>query len=319
MARKDARLMMEEAERGGLGLAIIPALMITARGARYAIPQTHLLELLRPCGRNAIEHVHGAPVTRLRGALLPLLDLNAALGSNPSEIGVHPIVVLRADDRVFGLDVDAVHDTAEIVVKPLGRHLKGIASFAGATILGDGHVALILDVVGLAQRATPIDGTRATSGTPTAPRGESFERPFTSLLLFEPGHDRRMAIPLGAISRLESLAPDSIETSAGRPVVQFRDGLLPLRWLDEALGGTRPTEPIQQDSLHVAVCSTANGPIGIVVGRIVDVVEVALELRVVAGRPGVAGAAVIQGRVTDVLDPAALLGSDLTQDLAVAP
>src|SRR5262245_28655814 len=112
-----------------LTLAIIPALTVTSGGDRYAIPQVSLLELVRLEGEQAqrgIEHIHGAPVHRLRGNLLPVvylhreLQVEAARGAD-SEIN---IVVLQADDRQFGLVVDAIHDTEEIVVKPLQKQIK---------------------------------------------------------------------------------------------------------------------------------------------------------------------------------------------------
>src|SRR5262249_35856888 len=157
-------------------LAIIPALIVTCGGDQYAIPQVNLLELVRLEGdqlKRNVELIHGAPVYRLRGRLLPLVYLNHELGleeadaqsvdSRAQDQNRHPergdvanIVVLRTDDRQFGLVVDRVNDTEEIVVKPLGKQLKGINAYAGSTIMGDGRVALILDVLGLAQRANVV-------------------------------------------------------------------------------------------------------------------------------------------------------------------
>ena len=139
-----------------LTLAIIPALVINCGGDSYAIPQVSLLELVRfekSQAETAIEHVHGAPVCRLRGNLLPLVYLHDVLGvtaETPEDEAIN-IVVLQADDRQFGLVVDHVSDTEEIVVKPLGKELKNVEIFAGATIMGDGRVALILDVIGVAK------------------------------------------------------------------------------------------------------------------------------------------------------------------------
>ena len=173
-----------------LTLAIIPALVVTSGGDRYAIPQVSLLELVRLEGeqaRKGIEMIHGAPVYRLRGKLLPLAYLNEQLfGGKNNDARVESlsgqmavlltnheqhtaagsalnIVVLQADDRQFGLVVDEINDTEEIVVKPLGKQLKGITTFAGATIMGDGQVALILDVLGLAQRANVVSEVRDRS------------------------------------------------------------------------------------------------------------------------------------------------------------
>jgi two-component system chemotaxis sensor kinase CheA len=145
-----------------LTLAIIPALVVTCSGERYAIPQVSLLELVLIAAdqvATSIELVHGAPVYRLRGQLLPLvylrreLTLDAARDGSSQNDGAVKIVVLQADERQFGLVVDQINDTEEIVVKPLRKQLKSVKTFAGSSIMGDGKVALILDVLGLAQRA----------------------------------------------------------------------------------------------------------------------------------------------------------------------
>ena len=132
---------------------------------RYAIPQVNLLELVRldaEHARVAIADVHGTPVLRLRGDLLPLVHLRDVLDEPAADKAsdVVNVVILQADDRPFGLIVDGVNDTEEIVVKPLSRELKSVSTFAGATIMGDGRVALILDVVGVAQRANVLSGSR---------------------------------------------------------------------------------------------------------------------------------------------------------------
>jgi len=153
-----------------LTLAIIPALMISCGGNRYAIPQVSLLELVRLEDAEAvtgIELVHGVPVHRLRGRLLPIVYLRRELqvdrtDAAKTEGDAINIVVLQADGRQFGLVVDAINDTEEIVVKPLRKQLKNLKTFAGASIMGDGKVALILDVVGLAQRANVVSGTKRT-------------------------------------------------------------------------------------------------------------------------------------------------------------
>jgi two-component system chemotaxis sensor kinase CheA len=153
-----------------LTLAIIPALVVTCGGDRYAIPQVSLLELVRLEAdevAKGIDLVHGAPVYRLRGRLLPLVYLNQELklaaDARPPAAetdGAVNIVVLQADERQFGLVVDQINDTEEIVVKPLRKQLKTVKTFAGSSIMGDGKVALILDVLGLAQRASVVTETR---------------------------------------------------------------------------------------------------------------------------------------------------------------
>ncbi len=142
-----------------LTLAIIPALIVTSGGERFAIPQVNLLELVRLDGEEAmksIEQIKDKRLYRLRGQLLQLVYLNQELrldSVDRSQTKCLTIVVLQSDERAFGLVVDDVSDTGEIVVKPMGKQLKGLPAFAGATIMGDGRVALILDVFGLAQRA----------------------------------------------------------------------------------------------------------------------------------------------------------------------
>lgn len=186
-----------------LTLAIIPALTATSGGDRYASPQVSLLELVRLEGEQAqrgIERIHGAPVHRLRGNLLPLvylhreLQVESARGADNGEIN---IVVLQADDRQFGLVVDAIHDTEEIVVKPLQKQIKGISTFAGATIMGDGKVALILDVLGLAQRANVVSAVRERALTEKAAAAAEAAADRQTVLLFATEDGGRNGHPPG--------------------------------------------------------------------------------------------------------------------------
>ncbi len=157
-----------------LTLAIIPALIVGSGGDRYAIPQVSLLELVRLDGdkaRRGFEQIHGVPVYRLRGNLLPLVFLHRELRVEPArpqaEMGPVHVAVLQAGERPFGLVVEAVSDTEEIVVKPLSKHFKGLPLFAGATIMGDGRVALILDILGL--RSGPASFPRCAAASPSRP------------------------------------------------------------------------------------------------------------------------------------------------------
>jgi two-component system, chemotaxis family, sensor kinase CheA len=288
-----------------LTLAIIPALIVTSGGERFAIPQVNLLELVRLEGvqaRRGIERLHGTNVYRLRGNLLPLVFLNDALqlaGRDATEEVIN-IVVLQADDRQFGLVVDGISDTEEIVVKPLGKELKGISSFAGATIMGDGRVALILDVLGIAQRANVVSPTRDRAIVDKTRQPQSDKDAREALLLFRVGSATRMAIPLSMVARLEEIAPDKLERAAGRDVVQYRGAILPLIMLGRDLF----REPRSQgDSpLLVIVYSEKGRSIGIVVEQILDIVEETLTVRSQSTQEGVIGSAVVQGHVTDLLD-----------------
>ena len=154
-----------------LTLAIIPALVVTTCESRYAIPQVNLVELVRRDSRDGgpgVEMIHGAPVYRLRGNLLPLVFLRTAFDAAAPDSTMDEsfnIVVLQADGRTFGLVVDEINDTEEIVVKPLSKHLQGVPIFSGATIMGDGRVALILDTLGLAKRATSFPRRRKNTAS----------------------------------------------------------------------------------------------------------------------------------------------------------
>ena len=214
-----------------LTLAIIPGLVITSGGERFVIPQVSLLELIRlesDASGKHIEYVHGTPVYRRRGSLLPIAYLNQVLGlKSAGHDEAVSMVVLQAEDRQFGLVVDGINDTQEIVVKPLGKQLKGLTLYAGATIMGDGRVALILDVLGIGQRsgvlAEFVEQARASGQQKAQAEIEQ-----QCLLLFRAGSFARLAVPLSLVARLEEFPQSSIEHAGGGQVVQYRDRILPL-------------------------------------------------------------------------------------------
>ncbi len=287
-----------------LTLAIIPALIVASGGERFAIPQVNLLELVRLEGaqsRRGIETLHGTPLYRLRGNLLPLVFLNETLDLPGPGAGVDVIniVVLQADDRQFGLVVDGISDTEEIVVKPLGKELKRLDVFAGATIMGDGRVALILDVLGVARHAGVVSGGRDRGvAEPVAPTSAQAE-PREMLLLFRAAGSERMAIPLALVARLEELAPERVERAGGREVVQYRGSILPLIRLDEDRPNGRRA---LYDPLKVIVYSEHGRSVGLVVDEILDVVDEVVRVEDAAAGRGLRGMAIVQGKVTDLLD-----------------
>lgn len=292
-----------------LTLAIIPALVVTSGGDRYAIPQVNLLELVRldsEQARSGIETIQGARVYRLRGNLLPIVYLHEELGVDlePNDDDALNIVVLQADDRQFGLVVEGVSDTEEIVVKPLGHQLKGLNSFAGATIMGDGRVALILDVLGIAQQARVVDEVRDRALVDSVDEGEGSHADRQELLLAEIGDGSRLAIPLRAVDRLEELSTAHIERAGGTPAVQYRDRILPLVSIARSLGfsGATPLESDEERLLQVVVHSVGDRSVGLVVERILDIVEEVVRIQRPGAKNGVVGSAVIQSRVTEVLD-----------------
>jgi two-component system chemotaxis sensor kinase CheA len=311
-----------------LTLAIIPALIVSSEGERFAIPQVSLLELVRledSQGNAAIEHIQGVPVHRLRGRLLPLVFLNQELGLDSGRIraeggkSADNIVVLQADDRQFGLVVDEINDTEEIVVKPLGKQLKGISCFAGATIMGDGQVALILDVLGIAQMAGVVTEVheQAVSGSRAADAAARSAR--QSWLLFRSGEDSRLALPLSAVARLEEFPLDLVEHSGNGEVVQYRDEIMPLVRMSRLLRKTAS----DSDPLQVVVFTAEGHSLGLVVDRIEDITDETVEVRDGEGKGFLLGSAVIQQKVTDIVDlrqvvahaaqlatPAAMAGGD---------
>jgi two-component system chemotaxis sensor kinase CheA len=310
-----------------LTLAIIPALVVTCGGDRYAIPQVSLVELVRLEGEDvgkSIELVHGAPVYRLRGRLLPLVYLNRELklpeplntDSTEEKDDAVNIVVLQADERHFGLVVDHINDTEEIVVKPLRRQLKTVKTFAGSSIMGDGKVALILDVMGLAQRASVITETRdraLTEKIAAAGATASEEDKQTFLLFAGPG-DSRMAIPLSTLARLEEFPVKQVEMSGSQWVTQYRGQILPLVRLNVVLEERRNKlrslqAPPMPDSgpIQVLVLNHAGRSFGLVVERILDIVEDRADVRSAATRPSVLYSVVIGDRVTELLDIPAIL------------
>jgi two-component system chemotaxis sensor kinase CheA len=290
-----------------LTLAIMPALMVTCDGATYAIPQASLQELVRvdaATSASAIERLYSAHVFRLRGELLPIVYLRQALGLSSAKAPEKEpgqslnIVVLRAAGGSFGLIVDAIRDMQEIVVQPLSRELNGTSAYAGATILGDGRVALILDVPSLARRA------RVMSETERRPRGPEentrrTDNAATQRLLIANVGNRRLAIPLGRVARLEDFSAEMVEQSHGREVIQYRGQIMPLVRMHDILG--LANKEASERPLKLIVYQTNDCNLGVVVDQIGDIVEPAID----DDPPNVSGAGksiVVQDRVTDLID-----------------
>lgn len=288
-----------------LTLAIIPALIITTAGERYAIPQVNLLELVRLDGEEAkksIEQIQGAPVYRLRGNLLPLVSLNDELKvAKEEESDAVNIVVLHADERQFGLVVEGISDTEEIVVKPLGKQLKGISAFSGATIMGDGKLALILDVMGLAQKSRVIAEHQDKSlakGSASQDAGSDRQ----TLLIFGLEKDDRIAIPLSEVARLEEFRRSDVERSGEQDVVQYRGEIMPLIYLKKVLNVGDAEKDSEKELMQAVVFTKNDRSVGLIVERIIDIVEEAVTVQRGANRTGVLGTIVVQDRVTDLLD-----------------
>ena len=287
-----------------LTLAIVPGLLVNAGGERFVIPQLSLHELIRLEGdaaRNAIEFVHATPVFRRRNALLPLADLCQILKlpeqRNPEELN---IVVVQVDGHRFGLIVDAINDTEEIVVKPLWHELKSLNCYAGATIMGDGGIALILDVAGIGARAGVIIQSSQAAAVAGAYEPDSNSLASRqSLLLLRAGGIKRLAMPLAKVARLETIQAAHVEFAAGRSVVQYRNSVLPLVSVAQIVDGT---ESADTEVLHAVVYRNGAADIGLVVDEIIDILEDTVCNPMATDRPGLLGSAVVGGLVTDFLD-----------------
>ncbi|MDO9709638.1 hybrid sensor histidine kinase/response regulator [Paracraurococcus lichenis] len=287
-----------------LTLAIVSALIVEAGGERFAIPQIGVVELVRVGGEGAaqLERIKDAPVLRLRDRLLPLVNLAGVLQLAPkAEEASGFVVVTQVGSHVFGIIVDRVFDTEEIVVKPVAPILRHVTMFGGNTILGDGSVIMILDPNGIA-RATGL-GTEGGEAEPErdAARPSHLLRSdaATALLLFRAGDAAPKAVPLGLVARLEVVERDRIEVVGGRPLVQYRGQLMPLVPLSghwEAAGA-----PEQQP---VLVFSDGDRAMGLMVDEILDVVEARLTVDGAGERPGYLGSVVVAGKVTELLDTA---------------
>jgi two-component system chemotaxis sensor kinase CheA len=292
-----------------LTLAIIQALTIQAGGQRYVIPQVAVHELVYLDGQpgRQVEHAMGAPVYRLRGKLLPLVHLDRTLGlaPHPGELaggrpgGVY-VAVLQAEGRRFGLVVDRVLNTEEVVVKPLSARFKDLGVYAGATLLGDGAVALILDVAALARRAqlaTPTDPT-TTPGEPADPTTATATA--AGRLLIAAVGPRRMAIPLDLVTRLEEFPTHRIEHAGHRDVVQYRGHILPLIHARDLVGD--PPTDHHPDTIPVIVHTDHGHSVALAVDAILDIVETTDHPHPHPTDHPLLTATVIGHQVTDLLD-----------------
>ncbi|WP_298988723.1 chemotaxis protein CheW [uncultured Pseudokineococcus sp.] len=289
-----------------LTLAIIPALVVSCGGQRFAIPQNGLRELvgLDRDGGAGTEHVGDAEVHRLRGHLLPLVRLHDALALGRPEPGESSVVaVLETAGRRFGLVVDAVLATQEIVVKPLGALLGDLPHYSGATILGDGGLALILDVQALSRSAREQERADERAGELDAGPGDS-----TQLLLVRVG-SRRMAIPLEVVTRLEDVPRERLERIGRRWAVQHRGEVMPVLVLAEHLGELTSGE----ESVPLVVHAVGGRSVALAVDEILDVTPAAGARVSHLGDPGLSGSAVVDEHIVELLDVRqAVLAADAT-------
>jgi two-component system chemotaxis sensor kinase CheA len=264
-----------------LTLAIVPSLVVRSGGQSFALPQSALVELVDIPKREfagAVQQIGSAELYRLRERLLPMVWLDRLLGLEPhspdTSLG-HYMAVLEADGCRYGLVVDDLMSPEEIVVKPLSPVLREVGLFSGATVLGNGTLALILDVGATGARAgvKPVEKETILhdSGETTirAETGELF-------LLFEDRAREQTALPLEMVERIESVPFERIEYAGGLPLLQYRSELLKLRDHGDVL---RDLEVARQQGdetmVTVLICGRAHGGseqrVGIVVRRVLDV------------------------------------------------
>ena len=282
-----------------LTLAIVSALIVECGGERFAIPQISVLELVRASNNadHVIEMINNSPVLRLRNRLLPLVSLHSLLKLGEREEGTEEgmfIVVTQVGAQTFGIIVDRVFDTEEIVVKPVAPIQRDITAYSGNTILGDGSVIMILDPNGIASQIGEVSpdvgkgndkATQMNAGNAT-----------TSLLVFRAGGEELKAVPLALIARLEEIDLSKVETAHGAHVVQYRDHLMPLVPCSDNF------EFVQEGRQPVLVFTDRERSMGLVVDEIVDIVEERLKIELTADTLGIVGTANIAGKATDIVD-----------------
>ena len=283
-----------------LTLAIVCALIVEAAGHRFAIPQLAVVELVRvrSNSEHRIERIKDAAVLRLRNKLLPLVQLASLLkiGDGEDQVENGFIVVTQVGPQLFGIVVDNVFHTEEIVVKPMSSKLRQIPMFSGNTILGDGSVIMIIEPNGIAHTIGSTAATRQFAESEREEKSPLQDVTTESLLVFRAGSPQPKAVLLSLITRLEEIDVQKIEMSSGRPLIQYRGQLMPL------IPASDDVRIKSQGSQPLLVFADQGRSMALIVDEIVDIVEERLEIELASQRPGVLGSAVIKGQATEVID-----------------
>jgi two-component system chemotaxis sensor kinase CheA len=305
-----------------LTLAIIPSLIVGAGGARFAVPQASIVELVWVRAgdvRERIQCLQGSLMLRLRERLVPLVKVDDVLGRTthtPNSSGMadsqdHYILLLRTGTDQYGLIVDELFESEEIVVKPLPHFLKGIECFAGTTILGDGSVTMILDPSGVAARAGLRFAASGVTEVGTSTVGRQVSASKRSVILFAGSPEEQFIVPQEQVLRLERVTKADLHRSGGKNYVCYRGVGLPLVRLEDVLpvGGV----PEFADEVFLLIPRMARGratepSAGILVWRILDALDLDLALQAALfNGPGVRGATLLDGILTTFIDPVALI------------
>jgi two-component system chemotaxis sensor kinase CheA len=286
-----------------LTLAIVSALIVGAGKQKFAVPQTAVMELVRT-GANAehrIEKIDQSMVLRLRNKLLPLvqlgptLQLEAAKDEDPSFV-----MVIQVGERRYGLVVNDVLDTEEIVVKPLATILRDVNLFSGATILGDGSVVLILDPNAMAERAGTLEEKQTDETEDTVAADAQGER--CAMLLFKAGPGAPKAVELEHITRLEHIESSQIEMMDGRAALQYRGKLMPVLTVNGDMSSLMRASTDGEHIQPLLVFTGEGYAMALAVDEIIDVVEDRLLIELSPDRPGMRGTAIVAGKACEILD-----------------
>ncbi len=326
-----------------LTLAIVSALIVGVKGEHFAIPQLSVVELVRvnENTNSYIEKINHAPVLRLRDKLLPLLHLKDLLVLNNDEKDIHSqtsekssamteesvnkrknidvvnteteinkndfIVVMHVGDKVFGIVVDHVFDTEEIVVKPVANILRNISIYSGITILGSGTVIMILDPNGISQAFGENNSNTENYAEKASDQNQRAVLT-NSMLLFYKDRKKRMpmAVPLELITRLEEIKTENIEYSVDRAVVKYRGKLMPLIFLSN-------DDDMKAGIINVLVFTRGEFSVGFVVSEIIDIIDENLNIEMHAEENGILGTAIFLGNATEVLDVGYYLNKDFSK------
>ena len=293
-----------------LTLAIIPSLIVQVGRDRFAIPQVNIAELVRVRESEKNERlgkVKDAEVLRLRGQLLPLVRLRETLGCDAAEgpiqgnaTGATNIIVVDTGQTRFGLVVDALHDSEEIVVKPLGRHHKNCLRLAGATILGDGHVALILDIAGIAADEDLKSDEELRDKGSEGQTQDQANVDMQSVLLFKNNETDHFAVPMDIIARIERVRSDQLDSVAGQEVLQYKNSTLPLMRLESCVSASAAD---YAESVYVVVYEVRGREVGLIAPMLQDIRDVATNVDTITFRePGVIGSMVLEEQTVRMID-----------------
>ena len=291
-----------------LTLAILPTLFVQSGEEVFLIPQNRILELVRFAPNtpsNGVEDFYGTPTYRLRDRLIPLLFLHEQLNlPQPASSAKQKlfIVVLNFNGTVFGLVVEAVLNIQDVVIKPLGELLRDMSKFAGATIMGNGDVALILDVDGIARKSGLVERLDLNPIRQDEIYIPHYEEMISALLFEIPGL-LKIALPLDAIDHIVKLDVAQIQQNGNREVVYFNDQLMNLVRLNHYVSGSSKGADQRVSGVPVLICGYRGGLYGLIVKQVTDIIEVPAKLHELATpQKGLRGSIIYNDQVINVLD-----------------